>query len=252
MGAAASSVLIGVAGRASAQEFDPQAPFDEIQRGDIDAPEETVRVDPVAVSLLANAAGRAVFNERDPDFPAKLVSTAARFVGMNRSDNEAEITSLLDMFDLPFKDKNDQPIPYCACGLSYAAALAYQEFWNPTSASTAISALRESMPELDRFHFYPTPSVRDMYHVALGKRRWIEAGSRAPKPGYVVVFAFGSAPNHCGILESVDGARINTIEFNTTSGAGGSGSERDGGKIVRRNRPMNASVKGFIATDLKV
>ena len=111
MGAATSSVLIGVARRASAQEVDPQAPFDEIQRGDIDAPEETVRVDPVAISMLSNAAGRAVFNERDPDFPAKLVSTAARFVGMNRADNEAEVTSLLDMFDLPFKDEKGNHIP---------------------------------------------------------------------------------------------------------------------------------------------
>lgn len=235
------------------QEPDPLEPFDEQQRGDPDTPYETVRVDPAAIAALFEQVNRATFNPRDASFPAKLLAVAQRFVGMDRVKNEEEVASFLDLFDLPFRDKTGDFIPYCASGLTYAAALAYQEFWTPNAPSTKISALRESMPELDHYHFYPTPSVRDMYHVALGKRRWLDAGNRAklptPKPGYVVIYAFGSGPDHCGIVEAINGQTLTTIEFNTSNGL--SGDQRNGGMVARRTRPYGASVKGFIATDAK-
>lgn len=172
---------------------------------------------------------------------------------MDRSKNEDQITSFLDVFELLFKDKKGDFIPYCATGLTYAAALAYQEFWNPSAPSTKIASPRESLPELDRYHFYPTPSVRDMYNVALGKRRWLDAGNRSklptPKPGYVIIYAFGANPDHCGIVESVSGQTLTTIEFNTSNGL--AGDQRNGGMVARRTRPYSASVKGFIATDTK-
>ena len=238
------------------QEQDPLLPFDELQRGDPDGVDESVRVDPTAVADIVNGAGRAVFNPRNQEFPSKLLEVSQRFLGMDRDANRAEITAFLGLFDLPFETAG-KPIAYCACGLGYAAALAYQEFWNPSrkpEENASSGALRESRPELDRYHFYPTPSVRDMYSVASGKRRWLEAATATakpkPKPGYVVVFSFGRDANHCGIVESATDESLTTIEFNTTSGV--AGDQRNGGVVARRVRAYNHQIKGFIATDSRV
>jgi hypothetical protein len=234
-------------------------PYDEEQRGDLDAPVETVRVDPRAISELSDPDRRAVFNPRDADFPATLVSVASEFLGFDRVENEDEITEFLALFDLPFKDaKTEKYIPYCAAGLTYAASLAYRRFWKGKQASASVVTLRESMPELDRYHFFPTPSVRSMYHVAVGKSRWLEATNvkkrPSPKPGYVVIYSFATkpataAPNHCGIIESVEDGFLNTIEFNTTNGL--EGDQRNGGMVTRRRRAYNKYVRGFISTDAR-
>jgi hypothetical protein len=234
-----------------AQEtVDPAAPFVEEQKGDPESDYESVRIDPIKVAGLTLGSTRAAFNPRNPEFRTTLLDVARRFVGMDRTNNEEEIVAFLDMFDLPFKDKSGAFIPYCAAGLTYAAAVAYEEFWNKDEASTSITRLRGALPELDYYHFYGTPSVQDMYYVARGRRRWIEANpEKPPKPGYVVIYSFGREADHCGIVESVDGSKLTTIEFNTSNGL--RGSQRNGGMVARRTRAFDAQVKGFIATDAK-
>jgi hypothetical protein len=219
---------------------------------------ETVKVDPAAVAAIANGITRATFNARNPDFGAALLKVARRYVDMDREKNKDQIVAFLDMFDLPFSTKKadgtDDYTAYCACGISYAAAQAYQEFWTPQAASTQITQLRGSLPELDHYHFDPTPSVRDMQLVAMGKRRWYSARGKpesrpTPKPGYIVIYKFDQG-YHCGIVESATKTRLTTIEFNTTSGI--AGDQRNGGVVAHRTRPYGEHVEGFIAMDSAV
>ncbi|MEI9994722.1 MAG: CHAP domain-containing protein [Rhizomicrobium sp.] len=83
--------------------------------------------------------------------------------------------------------------------------------------------------------------------MAKGKRRWLDAKPQAtiPKPGWLVIYNFGKGADHVGIVESATGASLSTIEFNTTTGHG---SQRDGGKVARRTRRYDKTVKGFINT----
>ena len=191
---------------------------------------------------------RATFNPQNANFATSLLATAGRFVGVSRASNESQVVGFLDLFDLPFRDTNGQFIP---SGLAYTAALAYYEFWNAGQTTANVTTVRQSLPELLRYHFYPSPSVIDMYYTARGMRRWRDATNASarptPRPGWLVVYSFGREADHVGIVESIEGATLNTIEFNTTNGL--SGSQRNGGMVARRRRPYDASVKGFIATD---
>ena len=57
-----------------------------------------------------------------------------------------------------------------------------------------------------------------------------------PEPGDIVFFDFNGngTPDHVGICESYDGARITTIDGNT-----GEGNEANGGAVMRRTRSMS-------------
>ncbi|MEZ5996127.1 MAG: CHAP domain-containing protein [Hyphomonadaceae bacterium] len=261
-GASVTAVLSACSPAERGAEQDPQAanapvrnsPFEELQHGDPDTAYEPVTVDPSAVRAMAEPQ-RATFNPRDPEFGATLLAVAARFVGIDRNSNQPQVTSFLDLFDLPFTRADGRHNAYCAAGLCYAAAVAYQEYWAPeapqvTLETVQISALRQAFPELDYYHFYPTPSVVDMYNVARGKRRWRDAQGSAtkpiPEPGWIVIYNFGRVADHCGVVESVDGEYINTIEFNTGSGV--AGDQRDGGMVARRQRAYNAQIIGFVET----
>ncbi|ANP45690.1 hypothetical protein ATE48_07020 [Candidatus Viadribacter manganicus] len=227
--------------------------FDEDQRGDPDIAYETVRVDPEKVAALSSNQVRATFNPANADFATSLLATADRFVGVSRANNENQVIAFLDLFDLPFRDNRGEFVPYCATGLAYTAALAYYEFWNVGQTTTNVMTIRQSLPELMRYHFYPSPSVIDMYYTARGMRRWRDASNAdarpTPKPGWLVVYSFGREADHVGIVESADATTLNTIEFNTTNGL--SGSQRNGGMVARRTRPYGQNVKGFIATDAR-
>ncbi len=246
-GGAALTVL--VASRAGAQA---NAPFDEQQRGDPDVNYETVHVNPDAVAGLSSGAMRATFNPRNPSFSQSLLTVAQRFVGMSRANNRDQVIKFLDLFDLPFENPNGDVVPYCASGLAYAAALAYYEFWNPGQSTQDVIAVRGALPELEHYHFYPSPSVVDMYYTARGMRRWRDASDSAnkptPRPGWIVIYSFGHEADHCGIVESSTANELSTIELNTTNGL--AGSQRNGGMVARRQRAYSSSVKGFIDVNL--
>jgi len=69
---------------------------------------------------------------------------------------------------------------------------------------------------------------------------WFEKNNQVvknPKPGDIVFFKYSTnsrRTNHVGIVESVDGYTINTIEGNTSSI-----SADNGGKVLRRKRKTN-------------
>lgn len=71
------------------------------------------------------------------------------------------------------------------------------------------------------------------YHKSVGQ----SVGTSALQPGDIVFFDFSGrkqATNHVGIVESVTGSTVTTIEGNTSSGASGSQSNGDG--VYRRQR----------------
>ena len=231
----------------SAAATDGWSIFEEAQRGDPSLDYETVAVDPVKIADLSSSSTRAKFYPRDHSFPRRLLEYAGRQVGTNRLANREQIAAYLDLFDLPFAS-GGQPVPFCATGIAFVAAQAYATFWNPRANLTSISTLRESLPELDHYHFFPTPSVLDMYYVARGRRRWRDARHESrkfiPKPGYLVIYSFGREADHCGVVVSADANTLQTIEFNTSSV-----DQANGGAVAVRTRNYNDSVKGFIVTD---
>ncbi len=231
----------------------------EVHQGDPDGPEETLTYEGAAIDRLASGQRRASFFDRTGRFGAAFAEAASSYVGMSRGANEAEITEFLNVFRLPYRRPDNRPNPFCAAGISYVAALSYARRHAGDLSSRRITKIRSVLPEVARYHFYPTVSVINMYHVALGTRRFVSRSEyRRVRQGWIVLFdwkASGSCfqAQHCGIVSGVETdangrAVINTIEFNTRN-PGGPGTESNGGVITRRSRRVNGTVKGFINVD---
>ncbi|MGQ3071311.1 MAG: CHAP domain-containing protein [Ferrovibrionaceae bacterium] len=231
-------------------------PYDKVinvvQFGDPNLPRETLVYNPVRIMNAVNGVQKASFEPRIRDIRARLVAECAEHVGENRQNNRAEISEYLGLFNLPF-NSNGTNVPFCAAGISYFAVKLYARQKGIGEYSTV--ALRSFLSDVDRQHFYPSPSVADMKNVALGKRRWLaraEAiGNQAPRAGWLVVYNWGGTgvPNHVGLVESVQGNQLRTIEFNTSVTTGGSNT--DGGHVARRTRPLDSKVEGFILPELE-
>lgn len=61
-----------------------------------------------------------------------------------------------------------------------------------------------------------------------------------PQPGDVVIFDYGGGKGHTGIVESVDGDKLTTIEGNTNDDG-----SREGYEVARRQRSASKA-KGFL------
>jgi len=61
-----------------------------------------------------------------------------------------------------------------------------------------------------------------------------------PEPGDVFIIDFGKGLGHTGIVESVEGEFVNTIEGNTNDEG-----SREGYEVCRRKRPIS-KMKGFL------
>ena len=250
--AVAAAALTG-ADRAQAQSV-AEAPdqddrvVTEVQRGDPALATESLLFNPVKVQQSVLGATQASYEPRISAIREALVIGAASHVGKNRGNNQEEIERWFNLFDLPFAIKG-KPLPFCAAGLSFVAVALYSR--QSGVANPTISTLRNFLGDVDRHHFYPTPSVVDMKSVAVGKRRWVArqeaVQALAPRPGWVVVFDWNTDghPDHVGLVEGLDGSTLKTIEFNT-SGA----SATNGGSVARRRRNIDNKVQGFIRPEL--
>lgn len=219
--------------------------FVEVQQGDAVLPYESIKVDPTKIAQLSAGEVRAEFRPRDSAFLTNLVTVADKHVGNSRENARERIAEYLDVFELPFA-ADGKSTPFCAAGVVYAAAQHYAQQYkiNPKT-----SGLRSVLAEIDRYHFYPSPSVWDMVNVAKGKRKWKAFASQlTPKPGWLVVFDWKRRGNadHVGIVAEKSGAVLNTIEFNTSDD-----NPSNGGRVARKKRPFDKSILGFIATDLR-
>lgn len=75
-----------------------------------------------------------------------------------------------------------------------------------------------------------TASCTTLMNAAKAADMWVTSGYQ---PGDVVIYDWcgDKKPDHCGIIESVDGSSIISIEGNTAVG-----NDSDGGEVMRRNR----------------
>jgi len=220
----------------------------ELQSGDPGQRAEHLVFDTAVMKTMLSG-NRASLEPRFPDFRERLLKEASSWVGKNRANNKEEISTLLRFFNLPFSNEKG-PIPYCAAGISYVAAMVYARKAHPTGEITS-ATLSNFVAEVERYHFYPTPNVRGIQLVGEAKDNWVPAVNSEkklakPRPGWLVLFNW-DGQNHVGVVENVLKDRLQTIEFNT-SPEGVAGSQRQGGAIARRNRPYPSKyVRGFMA-----
>lgn len=110
--------------------------------------------------------------------------------------------------------------PYCAAGLSWVATKTGENQILPNTQPV-----------------YYCPSI-EAYAKSVG--RWYTS----PRAGDWVLFSFGqNEAIHVGVVEKVFATTIQTIEFNTSSGNGGSQNNGDG--VFRRVRPRAWGIRGY-------
>jgi hypothetical protein len=222
----------------------------EWHKGDVDLePERLVFDRDVVRSVVHGLGARAVFEPRDEHFGASLLAHASPWVCKGRARNKSEIAGLLSLFRLPYSD-NDGPLAFCAAGVSYIAAEVYAAL--AAARGNAPAPLVTYLGDVDFHHFTPTPSVIDMHHGAVSKRRWLGADPKTvtPLPGWLVMFSFEKPFDHVGIVERYHAGVLHTIEFNTHP-EGDDCEEASDGMVARRKRKYASSlVKGFVKTDI--
>lgn len=217
----------------------------EEQRGDLDAPYESILIKPRDIFALSGAT-RADFRSRAADFSKLVTPVAMTCTGKSRANSRPLVSQMLEIFNLPYETSTDRkPVPFCASGLVYITAVAYLQQWGQAAS---FENLQGVLPEIDHYHFFPSPSVWDMYYVALGKRRWVPVGRAIPRPGWIVVYDFGKGADHVGLVLSATTQGIHTFECNTSGNV--NGSQQNGGVMTTKDRGFK-NVKGYIRTDLE-
>lgn len=78
-----------------------------------------------------------------------------------------------------------------------------------------------------------TASCTLLMNAAKAAGMWVSGNYQ---PGDVVIYDWGGdrVPDHCGIVESVEGSRVSAIEGNTAAD-----NDSNGGEIMRRSRTTN-------------
>ena len=222
--------------------------------GDPGLEPEYVEYNPESVRNLSSASDRmAPLQARVPDFSQQFLDVCDGMVGLNRADNEAEITRFCNLFNLGFRTASGSYTRFCAMGLSYAAALTYFNQNKVGPSEPTLTELKALLIEVGHYHFYPSPSCLDMKYLAQGQRRWVpRTSSTRPEPGWLVLFDWdrkdvgkGGHPRHVGVVRDADlaNSRLYTIEFNTSAD-----DPSNGGYVARKNRNLGPSVLGYIAT----
>ena len=223
----------------------------EYQRGDPKGPREVVAFNRQKVQAITQES-KADYPPRIAHFGELLVDEAARFVGFNRANNRPEIENMLELFGLGFSDANGKPYAFCAAGIGYVAASAYAKAAGKNDYTGTLQALGD----INHYHFFPNPGVANMVTVAQINGRWVPVsevlnGNRKPQPGWLSVFKWNRTDHHIGIVRSVQGRTLQTIEFNT-SPEGATGSQANGGAVAERKRALDAFVIGLIDTGVPI
>jgi hypothetical protein len=251
--AAVSTELAFLCGHESRATEKPSDLVTEAQKGDPTDADEFVTFSPSAIREMVAKNGKAAFEPWQEGLHLSMVSTARQFIGKSRKSNPDTIANFLKLFGLPLKTDNGKDVAFCAAGVSYCALWAYSEALRRSLNDTnKFKELRKLMPDLEFYYFYPTVSCIDMYHIAAGKRRWIDHKVEpriVPKPGWIALFDWAGVniPDHCGLVQQASEDKMLTLEFNTSEGTG---SQKNGGTVAERSRTYQ-HVYGFIVTDRK-
>lgn len=224
----------------------------EFQRGDPAGPREYVSFSRTKVAANVKET-KADYLPKQKDFGELLLEEAERYVGFNRANNRDAISDFLEIFGLGFADSKGKPYAFCAAGIGYVAAKVYAKSRNKTPT---YSDVVQCLGDIDHYHFFPTPGVRNMVTVSEVHGRWVPtesvlAGKSKPLPGWLVVFRWNKTDHHVGVLKSIAGKQLKTIEFNT-SPQGAQGSQANGGAVAERVRSLEASVLGFINSGVQI
>lgn len=178
-------------------------------------------------------------------FAIKLVDICNSYVGVSRANNLEQVGRFLKLFGFDTR-MNGKWVPYCAAGLSFAAAKNFCNLSNiKYNSDNALQVFRGVLRTIKNRYFMPTPSCYQMKNWAIQQKKWMEnnAKNRASvKKGYLVLFQFDkdTLPDHVGIVVSIDSDSVQTIEFNT-----GDTDNINGGTVARKNRPFKV-IQGFI------
>lgn len=89
-----------------------------------------------------------------------------------------------------------------------------------------------------------TAGVLNHWNNTSGKRITTQEAVNNPskiKPGHIFIMSYGGGTGHTGIVESVSGGFVNTIEGNTNEAG-----SRNGIGVFKRQRKINSINKGFI------
>lgn len=224
----------------------------EYQRGDPKAPREYVSFSPSKVAANVKDT-KADYLPKQNDFGELLLDEASRYIGFNRQNNRDALADMLEVFGLGFADSKGKPYAFCAAGIGYVAAKVYAK---SRAKNVSYKDVVQCLGDIDHYHFYPTPGVVNMVTVASVHGRWIPvasvvSGKSKPLPGWLVVFKWNRTDHHIGILKSISGKMLKTVEFNT-SPEGVKGSETNGGTVAERNRSLDNFVLGFINSGIQV
>jgi hypothetical protein len=218
-------------------QYEEQIPDHEVPEVDIDAIAQEGSLPENYLSLLS------AFDNKT--FALKLVEVCNEYVGVSRSDNLEQVSRFLKLFNLGVKD-GKRWMPYCAAGLSFAAAKNLCNLSNiEYDADSAISVFKSVLPTIRNRYFLPNPSCYRIKDFAIKQGKWLQNNSQnrsQVKAGYLVLFQFDSdsLPDHIGIVRSIDGDSVQTIEFNT-----GDVDNINGGAVAKKDRPFRV-VQGFI------
>ncbi len=78
-------------------------------------------------------------------------------------------------------------------------------------------------------------AVRDIWAWGQKNQRAFLKGTYTPQPGDLIIFDVGGSPNHIGIVESVEGGKVKTIEGNSSDA------------LKRREYPLSAkNIRGYV------
>ncbi len=224
----------------------------EDQKGDPADVDEFVTFSSSAIRNMSTRGGKASFEPWRDGLHKSIIATARQFIGVNRKTNPEAVTQFLDLFSLPFRTDTGF-VAFCAAGISYCALSTYCEDlrWQ-VNDTNRLDRYRQLMPDLEFYYFYPTVSCVDMYHIAAGKRRWVDHRTKPkiiPSPGWIVLYDWKGkgVPDHCGLVQQASQKEMLTLEFNTSPG---DGSQTNGGAVAERRRSYT-QVYGFVITDEK-
>ena len=166
---------------------------------------------------------------------------------VNRDDNRARVTEYLNLLGLNFADARGVPYRYCAAGLTWAVCRAYcdENSIAYTDATRAVM-LRSVLGDIGKYYFKPSASCQAILDDARARHTFAPV-SESPKSGYLVLYNWsgGQHAEHIGLVESVSGATLHTIEFNTKAIDGPN--QGNGGAVSRKQRPLKFVV-GYVRT----
>ncbi len=181
------------------------------------------------------------------DDDALKVASIEAAHNVSRATDRPRVTEYLRLLDLDFLDGHGVPTRFCAAGLTWSACRAYCDA-NAifTTDANRLAVLRSVLPDIRKRYFMPSASCQVIVDDARKRGTFLDR-SNAPKPGFIVFFNWDGASHaeHVGWVESLDGAVLHTIEFNTTAVSGPN--EGDGGCVCKKARALKFVV-GYAQT----